>query len=135
LKPQFEFMDGSREQVSVTLDSRIRRSRLRYGFDWDTYDREDPGVSPTRSRVWLEHRYPVGSRWVTESRFAYRKSSYAEAGELRDEHLIEISVGFWRELPRRWQLSGKYAWFDNDSDTDAFSYARSRTELGVSRAF
>jgi hypothetical protein len=79
----------------------------------------------------MRHRHGMGAAWTTDVFLAYRASAY----DIRDEDLLEISAGVIRGLAGQWEFAARYAWSDNDSTVEAFSYSRRRVTVGLSKRF
>ena len=131
---RFAYLAGSRRQLRLAVQH-AGSGRVRFGYDLESSDRADPGVSASRERWWLSYLRPVSSVWTMSVGFAHRNSRYSEASVPREERLLELSFGARRELQIGWALSADYRWSDNDSSDDAFSYDGQRVALGLSRNF
>lgn len=135
LDDRFGFVAGRREQLRLGFDRRGDSGRIALGYEIERNDREDPGVSPLRNRLYARYRRQLNADWSADLGASYRASRYRDLPETRSENLIELAVGASRALPGEWQLVGEYLWADNDSNMDVFSYRRQRIGLGVSKVF
>jgi tetratricopeptide (TPR) repeat protein len=131
---RFAYLAGSRRQLRLAVQH-AGAGRVRVGYDVESNDRADPGVSASRQRWSVSYVRPLSSAWTTTVGLAHRTSTYDDASLPREEQLIELSFAARRELRVGWTLSGDYRWSDNDSSVEAFSYASRRASLGLSRSF
>lgn len=132
---RFAYVEGARDRIGLTLDRYGNAGRLTLAYRIEINDRADPAVSPDRNRLSLRYRYAMSRNWAADFLVAYRTSRYDEMLVPRDEDRTEAAFGLVRELQGGWQVSGSYLWYDNDSNVDFYSYARSRLVLGVTRTF
>lgn len=132
---RFAFVEGSRTQLRVTVDRYSPRGRLTIAYDFEDNDRLEPGVSPQRGRFSLRYRHSMNPYWEADVWIAQRSAEYDDLPTTRNEDLTELSMGFFRDLGRGWQVSGSYLWADNDSTVAALSYTRNRISLGLIKNF
>jgi tetratricopeptide (TPR) repeat protein len=131
---RFAYLAGSRRQLRLAVQH-AGAARVRVGYDVESNDRADPGVSAARQRWSVSYVRPLSSAWTTTVGLAHRTSTYDDASLPREERLVELSFAARRELRLGWTLNADYRWSDNDSSVEAFSYAGHRVSLGLSRSF
>jgi hypothetical protein len=132
---RFAYIEGSRDQLGVSVDLIGGTGRLTLGYDIESNDRADPGVSPSRNRLWVRYRYSSSPDWSTDARLALRNSSYDDLAIPRDEDLIDLTLGYTRRFAGGWEASGGLRWSDNDSNISLLTYSRSRFNLGLTKNF
>jgi hypothetical protein len=135
VESQFDYLEGSREQVGVSIDRYGEAGRLTLAYQLELNDRVSASVAPTRNRVSLRYRYTMSPHWGADFGLSLRASAYDDLQVPRDEDLTELSLGFLRNFARGLQLSGTYRWSDNSSNVDLFDYQRNRISLGVTKSF
>ncbi len=133
--PVFAGIAGSRQRA----DLRYRWDRaghsviLRAGFE--TNDRVDPGVSPTRTRLHADYRFQPGDGWGVEAGVSFRTSDYDDLTVPRTEDLTTITGALTRSVATHWLLALQVQYSENDSNDPEFSYDRTLITLGVLRTF
>jgi tetratricopeptide (TPR) repeat protein len=133
---RFDFVEGQRRRLRLGMEgltAASARMRLYYELDWQ--DRDDPSVSPERSRIAFTYARRVSETWSLDGGVSYRSSTYGDLLIPRDERLKEITAGARRELASGWLLTTEYRWADNDSDVARYSYRSNRIGLAFSRSF
>jgi tetratricopeptide (TPR) repeat protein len=131
---RFAYLEGSRRQVRFALAHR-GTGRARVGYDLESNDRADPGVSASRQRWSVTYQWQLPAQWAADAGFVHRKSRYRDATLPREERLLVLSFGARRDLQVGWTLAADYRWSDNDSTVDVFSYEAQRVSFGLSRSF
>ncbi len=130
---RFAFVEGSREWLELSLDRRDARNRLTFSYAVESNDR-GVNIASTRHKLSLRHRYSFNPRWETDLQGSFRRSSYDDLAQPRDEDLTRLSFGLTRNLSQNWEVSGFVALSDNSS-SEPFSYDRSRFSFAVSKTF
>jgi hypothetical protein len=102
------------------------------GYEFESQDRVDPGVSPDRNRFTLGLSQRLRGRWFIDGGLAHRTSRYDGLAVPRK---VELTAGARRELQRGWLLNMDYRWADNDSNIALFGYTSHRVTAGISRVF
>lgn len=131
----FEFLDGSRQQLSASIDQGTGSGRISAGLDLERNDRASGSVSPDRQRVWIGYRYTANPQWHADVRLALRTSDYDDVATPRSEDLVDLDVGYTRRLNDGWELGGRARWYDNDTPVAPFDYTRSRLSLSLTKNF
>jgi tetratricopeptide (TPR) repeat protein len=131
----FEFLDGSRQQLSASIDQRTGSGRISAGLDIERNDRASGSVSPDRQRLWIGYRYTADPQWHADVRLALRTSDYEDLAMPRTEDLVNLDVGYTRLLNGGWELGGRVRWYDNDTAVAPFDYTRSRLSLSLTKNF
>jgi tetratricopeptide (TPR) repeat protein len=131
---RFSYLEGSRRQLRLAVQH-TGSGRVRVGYDHESNDRADPGVSASRERFSIAYQWSLPAAWTADTALAHRTSRYDEASVPRKERLLDLSFGVNRELRVGWTLTASYRWSDNASSVDAFSYDAQRVALGLSRSF
>ena len=132
---QFAYLDGSREQLDMSVDKYGSSGRLTFAYKFESNDRTSASVSPTRHRLSLRYRYTMSPAWNADVALALRSSAYDDLAVPRDEDLTELSLGLLRTFAGGLLLNGTHRWSDNSSNVDAFTYTRSRISLGLTKTF
>src|SRR5690606_5172776 len=135
VSPQYSFVDGTRDRLSVGFEQRVERGRLALGYVRERNDRVGPSVSPERHEIFAGYRHALNSDWSVEVEGLLRSSRYKRLAEPRDEDLSQLSVSATRDFVSGWQLLGEYRIADNSSDVDLYSYDRNRLMLSLNRLF
>ena len=131
---RFSYLDGSRRQLRFALQH-TGSGRIRVGYDLESNDRADRGVSASRQRWSVAYQWSLPAEWTADAALTRRTSRYSDASVPRKERLLDVSFAANRELSIGWMLGASYRWSDNDSSVDAFSYEGQRVGLGLSRSF
>lgn len=132
---RFAFLDGSREQVRVSWDRYGAKGRLTLAYRYESNDRDSPAVSPTRNGASLSYRYAMGPAWTADLSLGLRRSVFDDKSDPRDEDRYDVSAGIRRRFGRGWHMTGTYQRSDNRSEVAAFTYARNRLSLGITKDF
>lgn len=132
---RFSFISGSRDRLRLLLQNRSSDIRTAFGYVLEGNDRQDPNVSPSRNRFFARVGYSITSRWIVDVEASVRSSNFDELSEQRDEDLTEIAVGVSRTFQNGWRISMAFRSSENDSNDPIFAYDRTRTSLGVNKAF
>ncbi len=132
---QFDYLEGSREQVGVSMDRYSRSGRVTLAYQLESNDRVGASVAATRSRVSVRYRYTMSTHWDADVGLSLRTSAYDDLVVPRDEDLTELSLGLGRSFALGLRLYVTYRGSDNNSSVDAFSYTRRRISLGVTKTF
>ena len=106
---------------------------LRLGYE--SNDRQDAGVSPTRHSVQVDYRLQLRDNWGIEAGIGYRSSDYGDLLLPRTEDLAAISLALTRTVADHWLIAMQYQYSDNDSSDTEFSYERNLITLGALRSF
>jgi hypothetical protein len=130
---QFDFVEGSRDWLELSLDHRDDGNRLTFSYAIESNNRGS-NIASSRHRLSLRYRYLLSARWLADLQASYRHSRYDDLAQPRDENLTELSIGLTRTLPREWEASGSVT-LSNNSAVAPFSYDRSRFFLALSKHF
>jgi tetratricopeptide (TPR) repeat protein len=106
---------------------------LRLGYE--TNDRTDPGVSPTRLRAQLDYRYEFSDAWGVEVGAGIRNSDYDDLAVPRTDDLTTLYTALTRTLNKVWLVALQYQYSENDSSDPLFSYERNVITIGALRTF
>ena len=112
-------------------DGRRVLLRLRH----EQNDRQDPGVSPTRTELSADYRYQPDRGWGFEAGASYRRSRFSDLVTPRNEDLWSARFGLARTVFDDWTLLIEYRFSDNDSNDPTFSYDRNVLTAGMLRTF
>ena len=107
-------------------DGRRFLARLRH----EDNDRDDPGVSPTRTGFYIDYRYLPDTGWGFEAGASYRRSRFSDVELPRTENLASARAALTRYLGRNWILLAEYRYSNNDSSDPTFSYDRNTLTIG-----
>src|SRR5262245_31261440 len=132
---RFAYLDGSHQQLRLSVQHTGGAGRVRVGYDVEREDRADPGVSPHRERFAVIYQRRLSATWSADAGVAQRTSRYSAASVPREEQLLDLTLAARRTLGRNWTLGVEYQSFDNDSTVEDFSYDGQRFVLGLSRSF
>lgn len=135
LDPQFDYVAGTRDRLSLDFRHRSARGRLSLGYAHEANDREGPGVSPRRDEVYAGYEVFVTPDWSFEAQGFLRASRYADLVVTRDEDLAELRLAARRDLRAGWLLEGEWRIGSNDSNDARYSYDRTRLDIGLSKLF
>lgn len=132
----FAGIAGSRSHIIARYrwfapDGRRVLLRLRH----EQNDREDPGVSPTRTELTADYRFQPDRGWGYEAGASYRRSRFGDLETPRTETLWSLSAGLTRTVFADWTLLVEYRYSDNDSNDPTFSYDRNVLTVGMLRTF
>ena len=126
---------GTRQVV----DTRYRWYRdghflqLRYAVE--TNDRQDPGMSPERSRFHIDYRYQPERGLGFEGGLALRNSDYDELATPREENLTTLRGAVTYMFRNNWLVLVEYRNSSNDSTDPTFAYDRDQATLGARKYF
>jgi hypothetical protein len=135
LDPQFDYVAGTRDRLSLDIQRRYDRGRLSAGYARELNDREDARVSPARNELYAGYEYFFWPKWSLETQGFWRTSRYTGLNQPRDEVLTELSLTARRNLASGWLLEGQYRIGQNDSEDSVLSYERNWFAIGLSKAF
>lgn len=130
---RFAFVEGSRDWLELSLDRRNAAKRVTFSYALESNDR-GPNIASTRHKLSLRHRYSINTRWETDIEGSFRRSSYDDLAQPRDEDLTSLSFGLTRNLANDWRINGTVAWYDN-SAVAPFSYDRNRFSIALNKVF
>jgi tetratricopeptide (TPR) repeat protein len=128
-------IEGSRQRIDALYRWYSGDRSLLVNFQFESNDRTDPGVSPTRSRLGIDYRFKPLSGWGYEAGADFRGSDYDDLDPQRTEDLIALRVGVSRTLGQSWRMLAEYYHSDNDSNDSTFSFDRNRVTLTLMRTF
>ncbi len=131
----FSGIEGSRQKIAVQYRWYSNEQFLVIGYQLESNDRNDPGVSPQRNRLSIDYRHPLASGWGFELGGEYRDSDYGDLAIPRTEELTTLRAGLSKTLPADWQLLAQIQYSDNDSNDEVFSYDRMQVTVGVLKVF
>lgn len=144
---EFEFLEGSRQQLELSLARPAAGGWITTGVSWERNDRRDLAMgseffsfSPTRYGLWLAGSWPLGAQWRLEPSALYYRSRYADPDvrpqvtRTRADNHVELSLRLRRPLTPSWQLLAEYAYLDNDSNFSDLSYTQRLMLLGLGRS-
>ncbi len=135
LDDQFAWLAGRRVLLRAALDQTLRNALLQWSVDVEHNRRDDPGVSPRRTRAAVRYRQSLSGSWEMRYGLAYRISRYSRLPVARSERLTELTVGGLRPLADGWYLAVEARRAFNASRDPLFDYHRSGIEIGLQRAF
>jgi len=131
----FGGLAGSRQR----FDFRYRWFPGRHDFalrlGYESNDRKDAGVSPTRHRVQLDYRLQLRDNWGVEAGIGYRSSDYGDLLPPRTEDLTTMSLALTRTVADNWLFALQYQYSENDTSDPEFSYDRNLITIGALRSF
>jgi hypothetical protein len=131
----FAGIDGSRWRFDARYHWFVDDKSLLLAYQFESNDRDDPGVSPHRNRITIDYRYRPASGWGFEISGQYRSSKFDDLTPSRTEDLTTVRTGLSRMLPAGWQALAQYQYSDNDSTNDLFSYQRNLFSIGLLKIF
>lgn len=135
LAPEYWYVKGTRDRVSVAFEQRGARGMLELGYVRERNDRAEASVSPERHELFAGYEYWLGADWTLGVAGLLRKSRYGRLEVPRDESLSQLSLTATRSFGSGWQLVGQYRVGENSSDDETFEYERNRFVLGLNRLF
>jgi tetratricopeptide (TPR) repeat protein len=145
----FNFLDGSRQEIDVSMNHRIGDGRIEWGTTFEHNNRRDldTGIeflsySPIRYGLWVWGAWPAGGRWRLESTLRYRLSRYADherrggtTVDAREDGEFEATLRVRYLLSPVWHVIGEYNVTDNNSNFNEFAYTQRILSLGITRLF
>jgi len=131
----FAGMAGSRQRVDVRYRWHRDDHRVNLSYWVETNDRQDPGVSPRRSRFGIEYRNLPARGVGFEAGIDLRNSDYDDLSTPRGEELKTFSGALTYAFRTRWRLRLELLHSNNDSTDEGFTYDRNRVTLGATRNF
>jgi hypothetical protein len=131
----FAGIRGSRQQLDVSYRWYSDGHRLVFHYRNETNDRDDPGVSPSRTRLGVDYRYLPEEGWGYDAGVYVRTSDYEDLLTPREEELTSIRAGVTHTLPAEWLAMLDYRYSKNDSSDPTFSYNRGQITLGIVKIF
>ncbi len=135
LGEEFSWLAGRRVLLRAALDQVLRNALLQWSVDMEYNHRDDPGVSPRRTRVAVRYRQPLPGSWEMRYGLAYRISRYSRLPVTRSERLTELTVGGLRPLTDGWYLAVEARRSFNVSGDPLFNYRRTGIDIGLQRTF
>ncbi|HEU4620127.1 MAG TPA: tetratricopeptide repeat protein [Gammaproteobacteria bacterium] len=135
LDPQYDYIAGTRERLSLDFTHGSAQGRLALGYAYESNDRDGPGVSPYRNEAYAGYEFYLPQDWSIEAEGFLRASRYSQLAVPRDEDLAELRLTGRRELSSGWLLEGEWRIGSNDSNDERYSYDRTRLDLGISKVF
>lgn len=135
LSPEYRYVKGSRDRVSVAFEQRRVRGILEFGYVHERNDRDGAGVSPERHELFAGYEHWLGADWSLGVAGSVRTSRYGRLPVPRDESLSQLSLTATRAFGAGWQLLGQYRVSENSSNEEAFEYDRNRFVLSLNRLF
>ncbi len=135
LSPEYRYVKGSRDRVSVALEQRRVRGTLELGYVHERNDREGANVSPERHELFAGYEYWLGAAWSLGVTGSLRTSRYGRLPVPRDESLSQLSLTASRAFRSGWQLLGQYRVSENSSSDETFEYDRNRFVVSLNRIF
>lgn len=141
----FEFLDGSRQQLDLSLGQPVGGGWLSTGLSWERNNRADLATgadffsfSSTRYGAWASGSWPLAAAWRLEPYAIYYRARYADAelragvpsGTRTDAHL-ELALRARRQLSAAWELLAEYVYIENDSNLRDFNYNQRLILLGL----
>lgn len=149
LDPNFEFLDGSQQRLSVSTSQPLGIGWLRVGATLERNDREDLATtteffsfSPKRTGVWLKGSWPLGAHWQLEPTMRYTQSRYADPDRrasgvvaTREDDERQVVLRMKYQLTAAWRVVGEYSFIDNRSNFPELSYSQRVASVGVTRPF
>jgi tetratricopeptide (TPR) repeat protein len=130
---RFAFVEGPRDWLELSLDRGDADNRLTFSYALESNDR-GVNIASTRHKFSLRYRYSFNARWEADVQGSFRRSSYDDLAQPRDEDLTELSLDLTRNLPQNWAVNGFLSVSDNSS-VEPFAYDRSRFSLSISKVF
>jgi tetratricopeptide (TPR) repeat protein len=149
LDPNFAFLEGTRQQVDLSLGQHLAKGRTRFGVVVERSDRADLTTANeffSFSRLRYELRF-IGSwrlrgYWRLEPTVRYARSRYADPDrrasglvETREDTEKQLGLRVTRKLTSVWRLLGEFSYVDNDSNFAEFSYLQRVLWVGADRRF
>lgn len=149
LDPNFAFLEGTRQEVDLSLGQRLAKGRTRFGLVVERSDRADLTTASeffSFSRLRYELRFtgswPLGGYWRVEPTARYARSRYADP-DRRARGLVETREDTEKQLGLRaickltavWRLLGELSYVDNESNFAEFSYLQRVLWVGANRRF
>jgi hypothetical protein len=131
----FAGLAGSRQRFDFRYRWYPRSHDVTLRLGYESNDRTDPGVSPTRLRAQLDYRHDFGNDWGIELGAGIRNSDYDDLAIPRTEDLASLSTALTRTLADVWMLALRYQYSENDSNDPVFAYERNLVTIGVLRIF
>jgi hypothetical protein len=131
----FAGLAGTRQRVDFRYRWYPQYNDLTLRLGYETNDRDDPGVSPTRLRAQLDFRHEFGNAWGIELGAGIRNSDYDDLAIPRTEDLTTLYTALTRTLNQVWLVALQYQYSENDSSDPVFSYERNVITIGALRTF
>lgn len=131
----FAGVEGTRQRVDLGWRWYDRLRSLRVSIRREINDRDDPGVSPDKTRLRGDYRYAPDSGWGFGASIELRASEYSGQDVDRDEDLAQAELTLTRHFDSGWEVFGQLLRAENDSTDPAFDYSRNQVAIGVFRVF
>jgi len=131
----FAGVEGSRQRLELGWRWYEGLQSLRVSLRRETNDREDPGVSPDKTRLRGDYRYAPDRGWGFGASLELRASEYSGQDLDRDEDLVQAELTLTRHFDSGWEIFGQLLRAENDSTDPAFDYSRNQVAIGVFRVF
>ncbi len=147
--PVYDYLGGSRQQVRLGVQTRLKSSRYRTYYQLELNDRddyEDPAgttylfksYSPTRHTFRVTAWWDISSSWKLRLDGRHRTSQYnddnilaSSATESRKDTQTRLSARLSKQLGKNTHLEMTYAVTNNNSSIDSESYDRNLVKLGL----
>jgi hypothetical protein len=131
----FAGLAGTRQRLDFRYRWFPQNNDVTLRLGYETNNRADPGVSPTRLRAQLDVRHEFGNAWGIELGAGIRNSDYDDLAVPRKEDLTTVYTALTRTLNEVWLVAFQYQYSENESSDPVFSYERNVISLGVLRTF
>lgn len=149
LDRNFAFLDGSRQQIDISLGQRLAKGRTRFGVALERSDRADLATaneffsfSRVRYGLWFAGRWPLNGYWQLEPMVSYARSRYADPDRrasgvvaTREDKERQLSLRTTYKLAAAWRMHGELSYIRNDSNFTEFSYSQRAVWIGAKRRF
>lgn len=149
LDRNFAFLDGTRQQVDVSLGQRLAKARTRFGVTFERSDRADLttaneffSFSRIRYALWFAGSWPLSGYWQLEPTVRYARSRYADPDRrasgivaTREDKERQLGLRATYRLTAMWRMLGELSYIHTDSNFSEFSYSQRAIWIGAKRRF
>ena len=149
VESKFDYLSGSQGELEASTAQRLSDAGIRLGLTYEWNQRQDLrfngdffSFSPSTYSAWLRVSWPIAEGWSFEPTLRYSYSTYADPDrrsdgteKTREDRYGQLTLRIKRQITSEWRLVGEYAFIDNDSNFDEFSYTRRIVALSFRRPF
>lgn len=132
----FHSLSGSRHQIGARGQKRSGGTNLQLEYEFESNDRQEDAVSPTRHLLFAAVRRDLSGDWTLGADLSYRYSRYdIDMASTREEHRAQLGLNVNRRLTRSWEVVIRYDFTQNHSNAADFDYSRNRLSIGTNKLF
>jgi hypothetical protein len=130
---RFDFVEGSRDWIELRVDRQQERGRMTFRYSLESNDRGST-IASSRDKLALRYRYPFSDRWTADFEGSFRRSSYDDLTNPRDEDLTQLSIDVTRRFDHDFALTASFLTSSN-SAVAPYAYDRNQFSLSFGKTF